>query len=488
MSNVIVGIDLGTTMSVLAYIDPKGLGKPEISKTQEGLHLTPSRICFGDDEIKVGIKNCLNGLLAKEFKRDMGNKEYQFTAYDNTYSPIELSSFVLEKLKNDAISSGLAVHDVVITVPAYFDEIRRSATKKAGELAGLNVVSVINEPTAAALFYALNVDKKVNGKVLVYDLGGGTFDVTIMNLNGSDVDIVASGGNALLGGADFDQLIIEILKEKYIQEVGSGLPYEDDDEQEEFELSAEEIKKILSQDDSFSVKLRGTNGKAKITISRNEFEEKMQNYLQGINISIESVLEEANLRPENIDHILMVGGSTRIPIIKEEIQKLIGKEPITTLDVDESVAKGAALKASMIKVEDNPDSVSSAIRREAEKINISEVATVSFGTITIDSHTDKEKNVIIIGKNTKIPCTEFGTFSTIGEGQTQVDVSITTGESENPKEVTLVDKFTLNLPGGRPSGQPIKITYSYTGDQSLRCIAEDVSTGKTKEYLANKVI
>lgn len=449
--------------------------------------MTPSRVCFSDAMMKVGMKNCPSGVLAKEFKRDMGNKDYKFEANGTAYSPVELSSFILKKLKDDAISSGLDIQDVAITVPAYFDEVRRSSTKKAGELAGLNVVSVINEPTAAALFYALNTDEKVSGKVLVYDLGGGTFDVTIMNLNGGDVDIIASGGNALLGGIDFDQLIIEILKEKYIQEVGSGLPYEED-EKEDFELNGEEIKKILSKEDSYSLRLYGTNGKAKIAISRNEFEEKMQDYLRGININIETVMEEANLQASDIDHVLMVGGSTRIPIVKKEIKKPIGKDPITTLDVDESVAKGAALKAAMIKVEDNPDSVSSAIRSEAEKINISEVATVSFGTITIDSQTNQEKNVIIIKKNTKIPCTEYGSFSTIGEGQTQVEVSITTGKSEHPSEVTLVDKFTLYLPGGRPSGQPIKITYSYTGDQSLKCIAEDVSTGKTKEYVANKVI
>ncbi len=485
MSNIMVGIDLGTTMSVLSYIDPNGLGKPDISKTKEGAHLTRSMVYFHNAKVIVGSQNS-GGSEAREFKRYMGSSDYKFEANGKSYTPTDLSSLVLKKLKEDASANGLDVRDVVITVPAYFDEIRRVATKKAGEMAGLNVVSVINEPTAAALFYVLSTDKQVNGKVLVYDLGGGTFDITIMNINGSEVDIIASGGDPRLGGMDFDKLIMELLKEKYIEEKGGGLPYDEDDERD-FENDAEEIKKELSSKKSHTYKAYGTKGKATLKIEREEFEEKMKNYLEGMATNIRIVIKEANLTMDDIDHVLMVGGSTRIPIVRESIEKQTGKKPITTLDADESIAKGAAQMAMIIQARENPNAMPGAIVREASKVNVIEAATVSFGTVALDKN-GKEINSIIIKKQTKLPCTEYGEFFTSSDGQTQVDVKITTGESSDPTAVTVVDSFTLDLPGGRPAGQPIKITYAYSQDQSLECIVEDVSTGKTRKYSSGKIL
>ncbi len=481
-----VGIDLGTTMSALAYVDISGIdSKPEISKTKEGLHLTRSIVCLdNNNDIRVGSINC-NGNTAKMFKRYMGDKNYTVDINGREYSPIELSSFVLKKLKEDAENNGIAVKDVVITVPAYFDEERRVATKEAGKMAGLNVVSIINEPTAAALFYASETDT-VKGKILIFDLGGGTFDITVLNLQDSNVDVIASGGDPMLGGMDFDNLIFEIIEEKYREKFPNGVAYEDNDEKEELMEEAENIKKTLSLDEDSALKITGSEGKAKLTITRKDFEDKMRNkYLTRMKLEMEDVFDDIDLSPFDIEHILLVGGSTRIPIIRELIKDVFGKDPIGTLDVDEAVVKGATLKATMIKSKQEPNTVTSTIRKDMDRLSISDIATVSFGVLALEN--DILKNTIVIKKGTKIPCTVTKNFSTAYDGQKGIKVEITTGESENKDEVTVVDDFTIDLPEDRPKGQPLEIRYSYAEDQTLECMIKDISSGRTKKYNAENL-
>lgn len=323
MSNI-VGIDLGTTMSAIAALN--SVGKPEIIPNKDGGRITPSVIYFeSDSNVLIGdeAKNMAAtdpNLVAKEFKREMHNDAYRFNVYGKSYTASELSSFILKKLAQDASKQIGPINDVVISVPAYFKENQRKATIQAGQLAGLNVIAIINEPTAAALYYASVND--VKGKGLIYDLGGGTFDVTVTQTDGKDIQIIASAGDHHLGGVDFDNAVLEIIEKKYNKETGGKL-YSDESEKQEFLLLAEEIKKSLSSRPVVKQKLSGEAGKVTIEVTQSEFEEKISTFISRTELLVEQALDEANCEESDIDYILLVGGSTRIPSIQKSIKKWV---------------------------------------------------------------------------------------------------------------------------------------------------------------------
>lgn len=485
MSNV-VGIDLGTTMSAIAVLNT--VGKPEIIPNKDGDRITPSVIFFENDKkILIGeeAKNTAAtdaNSVAKEFKREMHNEDYSFNVHGNSYTASDLSSFILKKLTQDASLQVGNIDEVVISVPAYFKESQRNATMKAGELAGLNVISIINEPTAAALYYASTV--KIKGKGLVYDLGGGTFDVTVTQTDGKDIQIIASEGDHHLGGVDFDISMLELMENKYSKETNGKL-YLDTNDKQEFMLLAEDLKKSLSTRTSIKQKLSGEDGKITVEISQAEFEEKISTYISRTELLVEQVLDEADFEPEDIDYILLVGGSSRIPTIQKSIKRLMGKEPIIAVNVDEAVALGAAIKAGLVMVKNNPDSVSSTIAKEMNTIKVGDVANHSYGTISItyDENLQKHisKNSIIIKKNTPLPAKAVDTFYTVSDGQSVVDISITQGEDSDPDFVDTVYQGDMELPANRPKGQPIEFTYIYDENQMMKCIFRDIDSGILKE-------
>ncbi len=485
MSNII-GIDLGTTMSAIAKLN--SVGKPEIIANSEGERITPSVVLFkSNNEIKTGkaAKSEAGNEpenVAKEFKREMENTDYNFSANGKSFSAPELSSFILKKLVKDA-SKVESINDVVISVPAYFKELQRDATIEAGKLAGLNVLNIINEPTAAALYYA-TVDN-VNGKCLVYDLGGGTFDVTIIDINGQNSDVITSVGDARLGGIDFDKAMLEIFKEKYSKETGGSLfDLDDKGEYEDFLLLAEEVKKKLSFSGTVKQKLKGEDGRCNIIITEDEFEEKISTYISRTEMLVEQALEEADLEPSEIKNILLVGGSTRIPAIKNSIKEIMGQEAIEKVNVDEAVALGAAIKAGLVLVNKNPEKVSAHIAKELSSINLKEVSNHSYGTISIAfdevEKREKKENTIIIPKNSPLPCEKTDTFYTRVAGQKGVKITITQGESEDPEYIDIIHEEEMELPTGRESQQPIEITYSYDENQIMHCVFKDVNADVTK--------
>lgn len=485
MSNI-VGIDLGTTMSAIATLN--AVGKPEIIPNKDGERITPSVIFFESDSNTLIGQQAKNQagmdphLVAKEFKREMGDDAYRFNLHGKDYNASQLSSFILKKLAQDASKQIGPIKDVVITVPAYFKESERNATIQAGEQAGLNVMAIINEPTAAALYYATIAD--IKGRGLIYDLGGGTFDVTVADTHGKTIDIVASAGDKHLGGVDFDQAMLKLMEEKYKKEQGGEL-YSDEPSKHEFLLTAEKIKKSLSTRSSIKEKLVGDNGKAIIEFSQQEFEAKISTFISKTELLVEQVLDEADSEPKDIDYILLVGGSTRIPIIKKSIQKMMGKEPIDAVNVDEAVALGAALKAGMVMLQKNPENVSAAIADEMSSINVTDVANHSYGTITLsyDENLQKEKlkNSILIAKNTPLPCSETQTFYTIGDNQQGIEIEITQGEDTDPDFVNIIKKEEMELPQNRPAGQPIEVTYAYDENQMMKCTFKDINAGTVKE-------
>jgi len=489
MSNI-VGIDLGTTMSAIAFLN--SVGKPEIIPNKEGDRITPSVIFFeSDKKLLIGdeAKNQAGTdikLVTREFKRKMHDESYSFSANNKTYSATDLSSLILKKLVQDASVQVGEIKDVVISVPAYFKENQRNATIQAGQLAGLNVIAIINEPTAAALFYASN--SKISGKGLVYDLGGGTFDVTVTDTTGDDVKIVASAGDPHLGGIDFDQIILELMSQKFESATGSKL-CSDDESTYEFTLQAEDIKKSLSSKNIVKRKLRTDDGSALIEISQNEFEEKISTYISRTELLVEQALDESNCEASDIDYILLVGGSTRIPAIKKSIKSLMNKEPITAVNVDEAVALGAAIKAGLVTVKENMHNISSTVVREMKKLDVTDVANYSYGTISLSFHDQldkyKNKNSIIIEKNMSLPCSKSNTFYTTHQGQSVVNIEITQGEGDDPDFVDIIDTFTLDLPEDREEGCPIEVTYSYDENQIMHCNAKDINSGIEKSKKIN---
>jgi len=486
-SNV-VGIDLGTTFSALAILNT--IGKPEIVTNADGERLTPSAVFFDEENselIRVGIEAINSRYLNAQrsvrwIKRHMGDADYRKNIDGKEWTPVELSALILKKLKQECSAEHGEIHDVVISVPAHFDEVRRKATMDAGAMAGLNVIGIVNEPVAAALYYAAT--RPVCGKVLVYDLGGGTFDVTVIDVNGHDMNIICSQGDHALGGIDFDKKILEMLEKQYHDKYKTKL-INDEEERAKYEDEAEDIKKTLSRRNSAKKMLYGSSGTLRVEITKEMFEQSIAELMSRTDMLVEVALEEAKLKASDIDKILLVGGSTRIPLVSEKLKSIFSKEPDKTVNVDECVALGAAVHAGLVKLRENPKSVPAGIAAGLKDVTLTDVCNHSYGTICapIDKKTGRRvvQNRIILQKNTQLPCEASQTFYTLSEGQEYIEVTITQGEDTDPQYVNTIGIHKFKLPKNRPANCPIKVTYSYDENQRMKCAFEDVESGKVLE-------
>ena len=487
MTNI-VGIDLGTTFSSLAILN--AIGKPEIIPNADGERLTPSAIFFDEEDaelIRVGIEAINSRRLNAEravrwIKRHMGDADYHRTIDNKDWTPEELSALILKKLRQECSVEHGEITDAVISVPAHFDEVRRKATMDAGTLAGLNVIAIVNEPVAAALYYATT--RKVSGKVLVYDLGGGTFDVTIISVEDHQMNIICSQGDHALGGIDFDREILALLEQSYKDKFNTELINSDED-RAKYEDEAEDIKKTLSRRRIAKKMLYGPAGSMRMEISREMFEQAVSSLMSRIDILLEVALEEADIKPSEIDKVLLVGGSSRIPLVRQQLKKMFGSAPETTVNVDECVALGAALHAGLTMLREKPEQVPAGISGGLGNINLVDVCNHSYGTICapIDKETGKRiiENRIILKKNTPLPCQDSQMFYTVSKGQTELEVTITQGEDNAPEYVNKIATNKLKLPPNRPAKCPVKVTYSYDLNQRMQCSFEDVESGQALE-------
>jgi molecular chaperone DnaK len=487
MANI-VGIDLGTTFSALAILN--AIGKPEIIPNTDGERLTPSAIFFDEenaDIIRVGIEAINSRHLnaqrsARWIKRHMGDADYRRNIDSKDWTPVELSALILKKLKQDCSVEHGKIRDAVISVPAHFDEVRRKATMDAGTMAGLNVIGIVNEPVAAALYYATT--RKVSGKVLVYDLGGGTFDVTIMDVNKQQMEIVCSQGDHALGGIDFDRKILEILEQNYRDKFDAELISSDED-RAKYEDEAEDIKRTLSRRDVAKKMLYGPAGNMRVEITREMFEQAISSLMDRADILVEVALGEAGVEPSGIDKVLLVGGSTRIPLVQQRLEKTFGFAPETAVNVDECVALGAALHAGLTMLREKPKAVPAGIASGLREINLTDVCNHSYGTICapVDKETGRRviENRIILKKNTPLPCEASQMFYTLTKGQSEVEVTITQGEDTAVEYVNKIATNKFKLPPDRPAECPIKVTYSYDMNQRMHCKFEDIESGRVLE-------
>jgi molecular chaperone DnaK len=470
-----IGIDLGTTYSAVATID--STGRPVIVNNSEGDNITPSCVTSNDEGgIEVGEfarRTWANEpeAAAARFKRVMGT-EFTMSVNGNDFTPSELSSFVLKKLKQDAEREVGIIGEAVVTVPANFANDARDATMAAAKSAGLDVRYIINEPTAAALYYAFKNGEDLHGNYAVYDLGGGTFDVSIIRVDGQDVEVLATNGVSKLGGDDFDTILKDIIVNKYQSQYGSAL--EDDD----FTLNdAEEEKKSLSKRKRVTVKVN----RKLIDVTREEFEEAISTLVTQTEMLCESTIDEAGIEPSDIRSVFLAGGSTRIPAITESIIRVFNQEPISSVNVDEVIALGAALYAAY---KGDKSNLTATQRNAISKIKVSESSGKCFGTIYLSHNQMRDevalRNTILIHKGEKIPCSISESFYTAHDGQETINCKITesTSPETDPKFVNIIWEGDLALPPNRPEGQEIKITFAYDDNQMMKCSFVDVSTNR----------
>ena len=477
-----VGIDLGTTYSAVAKIDEHG--KPVIVYDNKGKNLTPSCVAWSEkkDSLEVGNefarRTAYSGVGkhygAARFKRKMGTSEV-YTFGDKDHTPTDLSALVLEQLIRDRTEQIGEIEEVVVTVPANFANDARVATIEAAQRAGLKVNYIINEPTAAALCYSFKEGMNLEGIYAIYDMGGGTFDISIIRINGKEVEVLTSNGVHELGGIDFDEMLKKLMHDKYQSVTGEAV------EQRDFDLGhAEDLKKILSDQENETVYIKPKD----IEVTRQEFEELISTKITQAEMLCESTLEEVGLKPSDIRGVLCAGGSTRIPMVQESIKRVFAQDPIFKANVDEVVALGAALYAAY---RCDPEKLSPTQREAISGMDLTERTYMYYGTIArFDSDGEKRiVNSILIKKNTIIPCEASESYYTALDGQTAVDCTVTESRIEDTdlKFVNVVKKQKLPLPPGRPAGQEIKVTFKYDVSQTMHCSFEDIQTGEKVEIL-----
>ena len=412
------------------------------------------------------------GWVAARFKRDMGTS-VTHTIGAQTFTPTELSTFVLKKLVQDAEKSIGPVGEVVVTIPANFAHEARDATLSAAKAAGMNVKFIINEPTAAALFFAFKSGEQLDGTYAVYDLGGGTFDVSVIRVNGYNVEVLASNGVTKLGGDDFDVALCGIVARKFKTATG-----EDMDPDDYTKNAAEEDKKSLSRRKQV---LASYAGRQRIELTREEFEEAISTKVTQAELLCEATLDEAGIEPSSIEEIFLAGGSTRIPLVRESVQRVFKREPTATVNVDEVVALGAALYAAY---KGDKSKLSAVQRHSIEKIKVSESTSKCFGTISVSHDEARDEmrlaNSILIRKGEKIPCSVEESFYTVYDGQDSVNCRVTesTAAETDPRFVKNIWEGDLRLPSGRPANQEIRVTYAYDENQIMKCSFRDIASGR----------
>ncbi|MBU4486176.1 MAG: Hsp70 family protein [Candidatus Delongbacteria bacterium] len=476
----LIGIDLGTTNSAIAMVNE--FGKAEIIPNKEGERITPSVVLFDDDQIIVGSVAKQSSVAEPErtvssIKSHIGASDYIFEYKKNEYKPEDISAMILRKLIEDAESFlNEKITDVVITVPAYFNDKQRKATIDSGKISGVHVTQIINEPTAAALTYGL--DKKINQKILVYDLGGGTFDVTIMSVNNMNFNVISSDGDRQLGGNNFDEKLMIYLNDKFQQQHDIDL-FEDPVLIQDLRLKSENAKKVLSSKLSTTVYLSAKGKSARVTVTRKLFSDLIADFITRTELLVNAVMTDANLEWKDIEQVLLVGGSTRIPSVQDMIFRVTGKKPSTQVNPDEAVALGAAIQAGIISAKDQNEDVNDMVRMKYGAMNVSDVTTHSFGAITLDEF-DNKRNAIIIPKNSKIPVRKSQIFYTSSVNQKQVKMVVIQGEDPDPDFCTTIGTTTLDFPP-KPENSPIIFNYEYDVNGIIHATAKDPDTGKKSE-------
>ena len=465
----IIGIDLGTTNSCVAVMEG---GKPVVITNTEGVRTTPSVVAFtktgerlvGEPAKRQAVTNADHTISS--IKRHMGT-DYKVTIDDKRYTPQEISAMILQKLKADAEAYlGEKVTEAVITVPAYFNDAQRQATKDAGKIAGLDVKRIINEPTAAALAYGL--DNETEQKVMVYDLGGGTFDVSVIEIGDGVIEVLSTNGDTHLGGDDFDQKIIDWMVSEFKKAEGVDLST-DKMALQRLKEAAEKAKKELSSATTTNINLPFITATADgpkhfdMNLTRAKFEELVHDLVERTAIPVQNAMKDAGLNYSDISKVLLVGGSTRVPCVQEKVKQLTGKEPNKSLNPDECVAIGASIQGGKLAGDAG-----------AGDILLLDVTPLSLSIETMGGIATK-----LIERNTTIPTKKSEVFSTAADNQTAVDINVLQGERQFAKDNKSLGQFRLDgIPPARRGVPQIEVTFDIDANGIVNVSAKDLGTGK----------
>ncbi|MCP4602760.1 MAG: Hsp70 family protein [Proteobacteria bacterium] len=482
MTNVLAaGIDLGTTYSSLAIVNEHG--EPEIIPNTESERLTPSAVFFDGDTIVVGgiAKDAamINPDQVVIFaKRQMGNPHWHFTYDGQRLTPVDISAMILSKLKKDAEQYlNCSIPSVVITVPAYFDDDRRRATITAGEMAGFRVLGLVNEPTAAAISFGVNRSER-HETVLVYDLGGGTFDATVMQVAGEKIKIKATDGDHQLGGKDFEDVLMKYANDQFQREYGSD-PTLDPLVAADLRAQAEKVKRELSKRRKTMLILRAEGKVCRVEITREQLTQLIKPLVDRTLFLVKDVLRSAKMKPKDIDRVLLVGGSTRVPAVRAALRQFFAKEPDASVNPDEAISIGAALMAAKKVVEISPEDVPEAVSEKVGGLQITDVTSHSLGIEAFVPGSNQRINTILIPRNSPIPTKVSKEFVTTLAGQTVIKVTIFQGEFPDPDLCNPVGEFVLsNLPPNRLPGRKVRVTISCGINGMVNVTALDIETGK----------
>lgn len=488
-----IGIDLGTTYSVVATLDNEG--QVQVLRNSVGGYLTPSVVYFESEN------NLVVGQAAKDarvyapkqvsefIKRQMGS-DFKFSAFNRQFSPIEISAVILKKLKEDAqvALNGTTISDVVVTCPAYFTAEQRDATEKAAIMAGLNLLALINEPTAAAVAFGMGGDK--TGYALVFDLGGGTFDVTVLKFApGNVIDVLVSDGDHELGGKDFDDAIMRLAVDHFLKETGYNMAG-DIEAYAELRDKAEKAKRELSQVEKTNINLSAGGYRGRFELTREQLNEAIAGQIEYMRGTVEDALAEAKLTPDDIQDVLLVGGSTYMPVVRQMVEEFFGRTPNTSVNPDEAVARGAGLYAAKLMTEgiDKPEIrdkkhlVSAAVQDRAKLLpSVQDIVNHSIGITAVRSANDQVGyNSIILKRGMKLPAESEDTFHTLVNDQSAIESSVNEGEDENLDDINKLASFVFEFEKPKPIDYPVNVHIALDRSGILRVTITDPKTKRNK--------
>lgn len=477
MSTIPIGIDLGTTFSVVAYLDASG--RPNTITNSEGDLITPSVVLLEGASAVVG-KEAVKAAgmepdrIADFAKRDMGNMFYSKKVGGEQLPPEVIQSLILEKLKKDAELKLGPIDKVVVTVPAFFNEPRRKATQDAAQLAGLQILDIINEPTAAAIAFGYQVgflDAKGEARqketILVYDLGGGTFDVTVMEIEGTDFTALATGGDVFLGGIDWDRRLADFIADKFREKHHGFDPRQDAAGIQRLLKEAEDAKRTLSAREQVTITFENVGQGIRLPITRAEFEEMTADLLERTRFTIRSVLKEAKLQWSNLTRLLLVGGSSRMPMVQKMLEEESGMKVDRSLSPDEAVAHGAALYAGLLLARETPTSTSSPPVKPAMRVR--NVSSHDLGVLSKDPTTGRPLNSVIIPRNTVLPVTKGKRYRTAKLGQKNIVINVIEGGDSAGRNSTAIGRCTIHeLPPELPAGTIVEVFFTYGENGRLK--------------------
>lgn len=485
-----VGIDLGTTYSAIAQLDPQGT--PISLPNADGKPITPSVVLLGDDgKVIVGPTFERMSLedpshIVEAIKRQMGNKDF-FVVYQNKkLTPEFISALILKKLKQDAEKHIGPVVNAVITVPYYFNDIRRKATQDAGRIAGLNVIDIINEPTAATLAYAWQrgelgrVDLANKERtILVYDLGGGTFDVTVVRYTPTTFRVLATDGDVMLGGLDWSRRIVDHVAEQFHRKFGED-PREDPESMMTLTQECEDAKRELSNKAQVPISCYYKGKNLTVSLTRGDFERMTADLMQRTRDTTELVMQQAGMKRGQLDEVVLVGGSTYMPVVEAMLKEVTGREPSRAVVPEEAVAQGACIHAAILEARatGGDSRLARAVINRLRAVNTTDVNSHSLGVKITDPNNRMRKiNHIMIPKNSPVPHRVTQQFVTNSENQQRVHICVLEGDATDPDACTTIGDFrVINLPPNLPAGSPVEVTYEYDKNGRISARARELTS------------